>query len=52
MLAPLVTAGLLDEQATHGLGRGGEEMAAVVPLVAALRTDTPPTSRDVARVDR
>src|SRR6266508_2373740 len=30
-----LAAGVVDEDASHRLGRGGEEVAAVVPLVAA-----------------
>ena len=38
--APLA-AGAFDEDAPHGLGRGGEEVAAAVPVLGPVPTDQP-----------
>ncbi len=37
--AALLAAGLVDEDAVHGLGRSGEEMAAAIPTLG-LSTST------------
>ena len=42
LLEPLAGAGSVDQNPPHGLGRGGEEMAAAVPASGLLRH---PTSR-------
>ena len=42
--APLLSglaAGVLDEDAAHGLGRGGEEVAAAVPAAVGVAADQP-----------
>ena len=44
-LQPLLAAGVLDEDAAHGLGRRGEEVAAAVPQAGPGRA---PTSRRYA----
>ena len=41
MLARCLAAGLFDEDAAHGLGRGGEEVAAAVPVLGLLRVHQP-----------
>src|SRR5262249_945711 len=41
MLVPLLAPGMLHQDAAHGLGTGGEEMAAMVPLVAVGGADEP-----------
>ena len=41
VLFPPLAAGGLDEDAAHGLGGGGEEVAAMVPLVAVGRANQP-----------
>ena len=34
MLVPFLATGILHQDAANGLGRGGEEMAAMVPVIA------------------
>ena len=41
VLAASLAAGVLDQDAPHGLGRRGEEMAAAVPIARASRSDQP-----------
>ena len=40
-LLPALAAGALDQDAAHGLGRGGEEVAAAVPVPGLLGVDQP-----------
>ena len=37
----VLAAGVLDEDAAHGLGRGGEEVAAAVPVLRRVAADQP-----------
>jgi hypothetical protein len=37
----LLPPGILDQDAAHGLGRGGEEMAATVPWLVCVAPDQP-----------
>jgi hypothetical protein len=41
MFVPLLAAGVLHRDAAHGLGTGGEEMAAMIPVVATGGADEP-----------
>jgi hypothetical protein len=39
VLATLLAAGLVDQDAAHGFGRGGEESSAAFPLLALAAVD-------------